>query len=76
MAARSFFWASFPAAANWATAPVGVALEACFYLMRYGQLKNAMGWYLASDYFLNRLGEDETDVRWGIMDNDEYWRCV
>lgn len=44
-----------------------------FYLMRYGQLKNAMGWYLASDYFLNRLGEDETDVRWGIMDNDEYW---
>ena len=29
--------------------------------------------YLASDYFLNRLGEDETDVRWGIMDNDEYW---
>ncbi|MCD8092958.1 MAG: RagB/SusD family nutrient uptake outer membrane protein [Bacteroides sp.] len=44
-----------------------------FYLMRYGQLKNAMGWYLASDYFLNRLGEDETDVRWGVMDNDEYW---
>lgn len=32
-----------------------------------------MGWCLASDYFLNRLGEDETDVRWGIMDNDEYW---
>lgn len=44
-----------------------------FYLMRYGQVKNAMGWFLASDYFLNRLGEDETDVRWGIMDNDEYW---
>lgn len=44
-----------------------------FYLMRYGQLKNAMGWFLASDYFLNRLGEDNTDVRWGIMDNDEYW---
>lgn len=44
-----------------------------FYLMRYGQLKNAMGWYLASDYFLNRLGEDETDARWGVMDNDEYW---
>ena len=44
-----------------------------FYLMCYGQLKNAMGWYLASDYFLDRLGEDETDVRWGVMDNDEYW---
>ena len=44
-----------------------------FYLMRYKQVKNAMGWFLASDYYLNRLGEDEKDVRWGIMDNDEYW---
>ncbi len=44
-----------------------------FYLMRYGRVKNAQGWFLASDYFLNRLGEDPTDIRWGIMDNDEYW---
>ena len=44
-----------------------------FYYMRYNQKRNAMGWYLASDYFLNRLGEDTTDVRWGVMDNDEYW---
>lgn len=44
-----------------------------FYLMRYGQVKSAMGWFLASDYFLDRLGEDETDVRWGVMDNDEVW---
>ena len=44
-----------------------------YYYMRYGQVKNAQGWFLASDYFLNRLGEDDTDVRWGIMGNDEYW---
>ena len=42
-----------------------------YYYMRYGQKKNAMGWFLASDYFLNRLGEDADDVRWGVMDLDE-----
>lgn len=44
-----------------------------FYLMRYGRVKGAQGWFLASDYFLHRLGEDPTDVRWGVMGNDEYW---
>lgn len=44
-----------------------------FYLMRYKQVNSAMGWFLASDYFLNRLSADDTDVRWGVMDNDEYW---
>ncbi len=44
-----------------------------FYLMRYAQKSGAQGWFLASDYFLSRLGQDATDVRWGIMDNDEYW---
>ena len=44
-----------------------------YYLMRDGQLTGAMGWFLASDYFLDRLGEDPTDVRWGVMDYDEYW---
>lgn len=44
-----------------------------FYLMRYGQKSGAQGWFLASDYYLNRLGEDVADVRWGVMDNDEYW---
>lgn len=43
-----------------------------FYLMRDGQLTGAMGWFLASDYFLNRLGQDPADVRWGVMDSDEY----
>jgi hypothetical protein len=44
-----------------------------FYLMRYHQLQSAQGWFLASNYFLNRLGQDPDDVRWGVMDNDEYW---
>lgn len=44
-----------------------------FYYMQYKQKTNAMGWFLASDYFLNRLKQDAEDVRWGIMDNDEYW---
>ncbi len=42
-----------------------------FYYMCYGRMTNAMGWFLASDYFLDRLGEDPDDVRWGIMDVDE-----
>jgi hypothetical protein len=30
-----------------------------------------LGWFIASDYFLTRLKEDATDVRWGVMNNDE-----
>ncbi len=30
-----------------------------------------LGWFGASDYFLARLGEDATDVRWGVMGPDE-----
>lgn len=44
-----------------------------YYLMQYGQLKGAQGWFLASDYFLERLGQDPEDVRWEVMDNDEYY---
>lgn len=44
-----------------------------WYQMRYGKMSKAQGFFLASDYFLNRLGEDPDDVRWGIMGNDEYW---
>ncbi len=43
-----------------------------FYFIRRSQLSNAMGWFLASDYYLDRLGEDADDVRWGVMDEDEY----
>lgn len=30
-----------------------------------------LGWFIASDYFLNRLKADAADVRWGVMNNDE-----
>jgi len=30
-----------------------------------------LGWFIASDYFLNRLKEDAADVRWGVMNTDE-----
>lgn len=43
-----------------------------YYYLPYGEKKNAQGWFLASNYFLERLGEDDTDVRWGVMGNDEY----
>ncbi len=42
-----------------------------FYYMCYDRVTGADGWFLASDYFLNRLGEDPDDVRWGVMDVDE-----
>jgi len=42
-----------------------------YYLLRYSKISGAMGWFMASDYYLARLNEDPTDVRWGIMDYDE-----
>src|SRR5690606_20325230 len=43
-----------------------------FYLRRLGHgSSSAMGWFMASDYFLDRLGQDEGDVRWGVMSYDE-----
>jgi len=43
-----------------------------FYLRRKGHgASTVLGFYGASDYFLNRLKQDPTDVRWGIMDADE-----
>lgn len=43
-----------------------------FYLRRKGHgASTVLGFYGASDYFLNRLKEDPADVRWGIMDTDE-----
>lgn len=45
-----------------------------FYLRRARHgASNAMGWFMASDAYLNALNEDPHDVRWGIMDNDETW---
>lgn len=43
-----------------------------FYLRRFGHgSSSASGWFMASDYYLDRLGEDDDDVRWGVMDQDE-----
>jgi hypothetical protein len=33
--------------------------------------QTAWDYYIASDYFLDRLKEDPNDIRWGIMDVDE-----
>jgi starch-binding outer membrane protein, SusD/RagB family len=43
-----------------------------FYLRRKGHgSSQALGWFMASDYFLNRLKQDANDVRWGVMSYDE-----
>ena len=43
-----------------------------FYLRRKSHgSSSAAGWFMASDYFLNRLGQDKDDVRWGVMSYDE-----
>jgi len=42
------------------------------YLRRQGHgSSSAIGQFMASDYFLDRLGQDSMDVRWGVMDYDE-----
>lgn len=42
------------------------------YLRRQGhQSSSAIGQFVASDYYLDRLGQDPDDVRWGVMDEDE-----
>lgn len=42
------------------------------YLRRRGHgSNNALGQFLVSDYYLNRLGQDPNDVRWGILAYDE-----
>lgn len=43
-----------------------------FYLRRRAHgASAAAGWFMASDYFLDRLGADGQDVRWGVMAQDE-----
>ncbi len=57
--------AIYPDEADLRTASLG------YYLLRLGKVTGAMGWFMASDYFIARLGQDPADVRWGIMDYDE-----
>lgn len=46
-----------------------------FYLRRLGHgSTSAMGWFMASDYWLERMNQDPEDIRWGIMDYDESYK--
>ena len=42
-----------------------------YYLTREGKVTGASGYFMASDSFLARLGEDANDVRWSVMERDE-----
>lgn len=56
----------FPAEGDLGTSSLG------FYLRRRGHGSgSALGWFMASDYYLNRLKQDATDVRWGVLSYDE-----
>ncbi len=44
-----------------------------FYYLKSKQ-NNALGNFTASDYYVNRLGEDPDDVRWGVVTEDELGR--
>lgn len=46
-----------------------------WYTLAKGQGEGASGCWLASEAFMDRLGEDETDVRWGVMQPDECALC-
>lgn len=41
------------------------------YYARQGDYGTVLGYFMASDYFMTRLGEDPDDIRWGIMTSDE-----
>ena len=46
-----------------------------FYLRRLGHgSTSAMGWFMASDYWIQRMSQDPDDIRWGIMDYDESYK--
>lgn len=42
-----------------------------YYLLRSNKVSGALGFFMASDFYLDRLGEDSEDIRWAIMDYDE-----
>lgn len=58
-------FAIYPDEADLGTSSLG------FMLMRYKKKTGASGWFMASDYFLERLGQDKDDIRWSMMENDE-----
>ncbi|WP_443939245.1 RagB/SusD family nutrient uptake outer membrane protein [Pedobacter sp. MW01-1-1] len=43
-----------------------------YYLRRKGDGGGTvLGWFMGSDYYLSRLNQDPTDVRWGVLAADE-----
>ncbi len=42
-----------------------------YYLLPAAKVTGAMGFFMASDYWITRMSEDPTDVRWGIMEDDK-----
>jgi len=60
-----FELAVYPSEADLVTGSLG------YYLLRLNKIIGAAGWFMASDYWITRMSEDLTDVRWGIMDYDE-----
>jgi hypothetical protein len=60
-----FELAIFPSEADLTTGSLG------YYLLRKGKVTGAMGWFMASDYWIARMSQDPTDIRWGIMERDE-----
>jgi hypothetical protein len=57
--------AIYPAEADLTTSSLG------YYLLRLAKVTGASGWFMASDYWITRMSQDPTDIRWGIMDYDE-----
>lgn len=56
----------FPSEGDLTTASLG------FYTRRKGHTQSTvLGWFFASDYFLARMNQDPTDVRFGILSFDE-----
>ncbi|WP_316811737.1 RagB/SusD family nutrient uptake outer membrane protein [Pedobacter heparinus] len=56
----------FPSEGDLTTASLG------FYTRRKGHTQSTvLGWFIASDYYLARMNQDPTDVRFGILSFDE-----
>ena len=60
-----FELAIYPAEGDLTTGSLG------YYLLRLAKVTGAMGYFMASDYWIARMNEDPTDLRWGVMDYDE-----
>ena len=60
-----FELAIYPSEADLTTGSLG------YYLLRRNKVTGASGWFMASNYWITRMSQDPTDVRWGVMERDE-----